>query len=287
MISLKERMMNTQFLNVNGGKIAYDDTGSGPLVVCVPSLGDLRAEYRFLIPQLVAAGYRVISMDVRGHGETSTIWPDYSVAAVGADMLAMIRSLQAGPAVLIGTSMAAGAAVWADAETPDLVSGLVLIGAAVRGEVSRQNQLLYGALFTRPWGPAVWLRYFNTLFPTRKPADFAEYCAALQANLKEPGRLEAVRQMIFASKAASEARLGRVKAPALVIMGSKDADFKPPQAEAEWVANRVRGRYQMIADAGHYPYAEMPEITGPVILAFLDSLKETMEKPNGAASQIG
>ena len=46
--------MNTSFLDQLGGRIAYDDTGSGPLVVCVPSMGDVRGEYRFLAPQLTA-----------------------------------------------------------------------------------------------------------------------------------------------------------------------------------------------------------------------------------------
>ena len=41
--------MGTQFLQHQNGSIAYDDSGSGPLVVCAPSMGDLRSEYRFLI----------------------------------------------------------------------------------------------------------------------------------------------------------------------------------------------------------------------------------------------
>jgi pimeloyl-ACP methyl ester carboxylesterase len=54
---------------------------------------DWRQEYRFLVPQLVDAGYRVVTMDVRGHGESSVSWPDYSVAGIGADALALIRLL--------------------------------------------------------------------------------------------------------------------------------------------------------------------------------------------------
>ena len=110
--------METQFLQRPDGKIAYDDQGNGPLVVCVPSMGDVRGEYRFLLPQLTAAGNRAVSIDVRGHGESSTGWPDYSVAGVGSDLLALIDRLDAGPAVIVGDSMAGGAAVWAAAEAP-------------------------------------------------------------------------------------------------------------------------------------------------------------------------
>jgi pimeloyl-ACP methyl ester carboxylesterase len=274
--------MNTKYLQSDTGKIAYDDNGSGSLVICVPGMGDLRAEYRFLAPQLLSAGYRVVTMDVRGHGETSTTWPDYSVAGTGEDILAMARNLDAGPAVIIGTSMAAGAAIWAAAQAPELAAGLILIGPAVRGETNFQSRLVYKALFTRPWGPAVWLWYFSTLYPSHKPDDFDAYKSMLRANLKEPGRMEALQRMITASKAASERRVTEVKAPALVIMGSKDPDFKDPEAEAKWVADNLRGKYKIMRDAGHYPHAEMPVETGVWVLSFLQELIEIREQSHAA-----
>jgi pimeloyl-ACP methyl ester carboxylesterase len=264
--------MITGILNNEGGEIAYEELGSGTPVICVPGMGDLRAEYRFLAPQLAAAGLRAVSMDVRGHGQSSVDWNDYSVAGVGRDIIALIRCLDAGPAFVVGTSMAAGAAVFAAAEAPEIVRGLALLGPAVHGEPTWHTNLLYGAMFARPWGPALWLTYFNMLYPTRKPADFTEYRAALKANLSQPGRLEALKKMMLASKSASEQRLPKVKAPALVLMGSKDPDFKPPEAEAQWVAGRLNARYEMIPSAGHYPQAEMPEITGPKVVAFLRSI---------------
>ena len=169
--------MGTQFLDVAGGRIAYDDLGKGPLVLCVPSMGDLRSEYRFLTPHLAAAGFRVISMDVRGHGESSVDWPDYSVAGVGSDILHMIRNLNNGPALIAGASMAGGAAIWAGAKAPELVAGLLLLDPFVRGGGEWWSNLLYGAMFARPWGPAMWLRYYASLYPSQKPADFAIYSA--------------------------------------------------------------------------------------------------------------
>ncbi|HND49912.1 MAG TPA: alpha/beta fold hydrolase, partial [Anaerolineales bacterium] len=104
--------MGTRFFNYKTGQIAYEVQGEGPLVVCVPSLGDVRGEYRFVVPELVKAGYRVATMDVRGHGETSTTWDDFSVAAIGEDILALIRELKAESAIVVGTSMGGGAAIW-------------------------------------------------------------------------------------------------------------------------------------------------------------------------------
>ena len=265
-------MTTTKYLTQGNGRIAYDDAGNGPLVVCVPSMGDLRGEYRYLIPQLVEAGYRAVSMDVRGLGETSVEWDDYTVAGVGADILALIRELDAGPAIVIGTSMAAGAAVWAAAEAPELVRGMALVGPFVRGEGTWFSNLLYSTLFAHPWGASMWMKYFSTLYPTRKPDDFAEYTSALKANLKEPGRLETLVKMIRASKKASEERIPKIDKPTLVLMGSKDPDFKDQEAEAKWVADNLKGTYKMIEGAGHYPHAEMPEIAGPLMLEFMQSL---------------
>jgi pimeloyl-ACP methyl ester carboxylesterase len=273
-----EVIMTARYLQLQDGKIAYEESGDGPLVVCVPGMGDLRDEYRYLAPQLVAAGYRVITMDVRGHGETSPSWPDYSVAAIGSDVLALIRSLDAGAAIVVGTSMAAGAAVWAAVEAPELVTRLVLIGPAVHGDLTILNKLLFGSLFMRPWGPSVWLSYFSSLFPTNPPEDYPEYSARLRANLREPGRMEALRRMIFASKAASEERLSQVSVPTLVIMGGKDRDFKDPEAEARWVAQRVHARYVMVPDSGHYPHVEFPDLAIPLVLGFLQDQPVEVEK---------
>src|SRR5258708_21721340 len=121
-------IQSTQFLKLPGGQIDYDDSGgTGPLVICVPGLGDMRQQYRFLAPRLVAAGFRVVTIDLPGHGESSVDWPDYSPASVGADIVAMIRHLGASKAFIIGNSMAGGAAVWAAAEIAGNVSGIVRI----------------------------------------------------------------------------------------------------------------------------------------------------------------
>ncbi len=275
--------METRYLDVPGGRLAYDVTGNGPLVICAPGMGDLRGEYRFLAPRLAEAGYRVATLDVRGHGETSTGWDDYTVAAIGADMLALARTLGGGPAYLVGTSMAGGAAVWAAAEAPVEVAGIVLINPFVRDARGPVwiPRLLYGALFARPWGPSLWMRYIASLYPTTRSADFGAYMGRLRANLAERARFTALRQMLFASKAASAERMTKVKTPALILMGTKDRDFKDPAAEgtrlvAELCATTASLR--LIEGAGHYPHAEMPDQTAQVVTGFLGTLGDRVHR---------
>jgi pimeloyl-ACP methyl ester carboxylesterase len=270
----------TKYLERPDGRIAYDDKGSGPLVIMVPGLGDLRQEYRFLAPRLVAAGYRVVTLDLRGHGESSTGWPDYSSSALGSDVVAAIDTLDAGPAMLIGTSMGAGAVAWAAAEARDRVSGLVLIGPFVREIPSTSwlkafgQQAMIRTAFAGPWAPAAWGMYYASLYPTAKPADFGAYKTALVDTLRQPDRMRATKAMIRAAKSDVESRLAEVRAPTLVVMGTKDPDFADPVAEAQTVARLLRGSTEIVEGAGHYPHAEMPDAVAPAIIGFLDRLRK-------------
>jgi len=266
----------TRYLDANGGRIAYDDIGSGPLVVLLPSLGDLRQEYRFLRPQLRDAGYRVVSMDLRGHGDTSTGWSDHTSSALGTDALALVRALDAGPAILVGTSMGGGAVAWAAAEAPELVAGLILVDPFVRAEPPASGlkwtmmKLLMAVAFNGPWKVWAWAKYYDSLYASRKPADHKAYLASLAANLKQPGRFAAVKAMMAASKADVDARLGEITASTLIVMGSKDPDFPDPAAEAKIVSGRIgNAPVAMIEGAGHYPHAEMPAETARVIIEHL------------------
>ena len=275
----------TRYLEVGGGRIAYDDTGGdGPLVVCFPGIGDLRASYRFLRPPLVEAGYRVATADLRGLGESSTGWSGYTDADVAGDVLALVRHLGAGPAFLVGNSAAGGAVAYAAAVEPAAVAGLALLSPFVRDVPQTFGQRFGLRAITLPVvGPGLWTYYYATaLYPRRKPDDLDGYRKELLANLREPGRFEAVRSMFLRpGHAAVEARLGEVGAPALVVVGTKDPDFPDPAAEARLVAERLGSRQTRVLaveGAGHYPHAEVFEEVGPAVVRFLNGVSGEGER---------
>ena len=274
--------MKTQFLHFKNKKLAYDDTGKGPLVICLPSLGDVRSEYRFMVPALAQAGYRVVTMDLRGMGESSAQWSSYSVTNMGADVLQLIHHLDAGPAVIIGTSKSAGSAVWAAVEEPESVNGLLLISPVTRDITDVMPMWvakpLFTFLFLPPWGRWIWKKYFPTLYPSQKPDDFTAYLDDLIDNLKEPGRLASVRKMTTSSNRASGERLDKVQAPVRIIMGSKDPNFKDPEKEAKYLCGLMHGQYHLIQYVGHYPHAEVPGTTNPLVLTFLRTLKKNQKE---------
>jgi pimeloyl-ACP methyl ester carboxylesterase len=263
--------MNAQtgFLDRGEGRIGYDVTGSGPLVVCVPGMGDLRRVYRFVVPELAAAGYTVATMDLRGHGDSDPTFTAYDDVAAGGDLLALIELL-GGPAVVLGNSMGAGSAVWAAAERPEAVAGLVLLGPFVHN--TPVNPLLRWALrlsMAGPWRTAVWRSYLPAMYAGQRPADFEQHRAAVVASLRRPGYGAAFRATTHTSHAPAEERLGQVAAPTLVVMGERDPDFADPAAEGQWVADQLRGDLLMVPDAGHYPQAQRPDLVNPAVLDFL------------------
>jgi pimeloyl-ACP methyl ester carboxylesterase len=77
----------------------------------------------------------------------------------------------------------------------------------------------------------------------------------------------------FSPKTASEERLSLVKAPVLVVMGTKDPDWPDPEAEARFVVEALSeapvSELALVEGAGHYPQTEMPEQVTPAILDFL------------------
>lgn len=262
----------TDLLNVPGGRIAYDVTGDGPLVLCAPGLGDLRQSYRFLVPALAEAGYRVATMDLRGHGESSRGWNSYSQVSLGHDMSALIRHLGGGPAVIIGQSFTPDSALVAATEHPDEVVGTVLIAPWARQPTLNVVMTSFVAAVVR--SPTLWTMFYASLYPGAKPADFNSYRSALKASLRGKGGTAALTAMANPANKDAAPYRRRPNQPALIVMGTKDPDFTDPRDEAEAMAAELSTDPEivMIDDAGHYPHAQAPNDTTVAIITFLERI---------------
>ena len=270
----------TEYLTVDEGTIAYEVEGTGPLVVLAHGMGDSRAAYRAVIRQLVAAGHRVAAVDLRGHGESSTDWPEWSRTAIAGDLLAVIRHL-GGPAVLVGHSVSGGAATIAAAQEPSLVSAVVELAPFTRKQsvrlgdlrVRRFRQGMTRLLGTGLFGSVrLWRSYLDVAYPGAKPAHWAERLDLIESRLREPGRMKAVQGMGRSAPTDAGARLGDVRCPVLVVMGTLDPDWADPHAEGSAVVDALPtglGRLEMIEGAGHYPHDQFPDQVVSLMLSFL------------------
>jgi pimeloyl-ACP methyl ester carboxylesterase len=278
----------TEYMDIEGGRIAYDEIGSGPLVVLSHGMGDHRQAYRFLAPRLAQAGYRVVSADLRGHGESSMNWKSVTGTEdaitqtdVAGDLLALIRGL-GGPAVIVGHSLSGGAATIAAATDPDLVAGIVEINPFTKAQSLSLGALVRTRRYRRglfrlmtlqlTHSVRVWLRYLDVAYPT-KPADYADYMAGLAANLREPGRMAEFMKTGKSKPTEGGAQLPNVTVPALIIFGTLDPDFADPKAEGEAVVTAMpagRGTAATVDGGGHYLHAQLPDAAAALILPFLN-----------------
>jgi pimeloyl-ACP methyl ester carboxylesterase len=270
----------TEFLSVDGGTIAYEVTGAGPLVVLAHGMGDSRASYRFVVPQLVAGGYRVAAVDLRGCGESSTEWAGYTRTDIAGDLTALVRHL-GGPAVLVGHSISGGAVTIAAAQAPELVDGIVELAPFTRKQAIKLGDLrvkryragatplmLASILGSVKW----WHKYLDVAVPGPKPADWDDQLRRNAAQLGEPGRMKAMQRMTRSAPVDADAQLGNVHCPALIIEGSLDPDWADPRAEGEAIVAAMPAgiaKLEVIDGAGHYPHTQFPDETVGLLLPFL------------------
>jgi pimeloyl-ACP methyl ester carboxylesterase len=238
-------------------------------------MGDLRATYAPLVPALLDAGYRVVVTDLRGHGDSDTSFRTYGDAATAGDLVALVEHLDAGPAILVGSSMGGSAAVIAAADRPDLVSGVVMLAGFLREPASRavaaMLRLAYRGLFARPWGAAVWAWYVRSALSKGRPTPGLDArIALLKETFRDPARLRAFRRLTVAlDHRQAEERLADVRTPVLAIYGDADPDFSDARAELAFARESFGADGTVLTEVGHYPHLQATHEVLDVMLPFL------------------
>ena len=265
--------MSISYIDTAGGKLAVEVSGEGPLILCSPGLGDTRDAFAPLTTHLVACGYRVARLDLRGHGDSSARFDSYGDEATAEDFLTLIDILGGGPAILAGASLSAGAAVIAAGRCPDKVAGLILFGPFLRNGVGTVMRRLLQIAFMRPWGPYVWRAYATKLWPGLGDKAGGR-AASSTASLQRAGHWSAFRATLAGTDHdVVTPWIGRVEAPVLVVMGDADPDWPDPRKEAEWVASNFTDVDMiMVPGAGHAPMLERPAIVNPAVCRFLSKI---------------
>lgn len=269
-----------EHLNTGEGTIAFDVTGTGPLVVLAHGMGDSRHSYRFIVPELVAAGYRVANVDIRGCGDSSTGWASYERTDIAGDLVAVVRHL-GGPAVIVGQSISGGAATIAAATASDVIVGIVELAPFTR----KQSFDLVGVLRNKHVRAGMtqltkvimsgslkgWMSYLDIAIPT-KPADWVEERARIETALTRPDRIKVLHAMTKTSPVDAGNHLAGVRCTVLIVEGSADPDWADPRAEGAKIINDLPdglGTLEVIDGAGHYPHTETPAEVLALLLPFL------------------
>lgn len=255
-------------------RLYYDLMGpEGAPVVCfthsLSSDGGMWAEQ---VPPLLAAGYRVLRLDMRGHGGSDPVAGDYTMAALADDVataldfLAIDKVHYIGLSIggMIGQALALGhgqrllSAMWCDT-SPQSPPNAKEAWAPRIEAVQKANS-------TAPLADATMERWFTAPFKAKNPRRWAEIhtTAAATTAAGYLGCAAAILDFDFTPKLPS------VTAPVLVICG--DDDQGTPPAGNRKIAELVPGgRYEEIANARHFPNVEHPDVFNGLMLSWLDA----------------
>ncbi|MFI7021357.1 alpha/beta fold hydrolase [Micromonospora sp. NPDC049900] len=261
-------------IEVNGARLAYDETGSGsPVVLLHAGIADRRMWHAQL--DALAVRHRVIAVDLRGYGESEL--PDTAFAHHD-DVAGLLDALNLPRAALVGCSFGGAVAIDTALAYPTRVSALGLLGTAVSGhEWSEQTNDLWESLVGEVdpedfAATAAGEVRFWVVGPERDPADVDPHLVAFATAMDE--RALAAELALSAVDIAeldppATGRLDELTMPVLVMAGAADVP------DIRHLADRIAAEAPQAVRLPDVPYAAhlLPlERPAPVNAALLDFL---------------
>lgn len=258
---------DTLKLDALGRELGFAKTGFGKrTLLLLPGIGDLKENYNDFAKEMENDA-TIYSLDLRGIGESSANFDRYGADETGRDILFFIHEKKLEHVTIVANSMSAASAIYAASRLPERVEAIVLTGPFIKDkELGFFLKLGIGVMFRGPWGPSLFKSFYKGLYPVNQPKDLEEHSDRIKTNLKEEGRLAAVREMFLARKPESEQSIANLKIKVVIIMGAKDPDFDDPLLEAQELALLTKGTYFMFENCGHYPYKEDPKKLKTILL---------------------
>ena len=249
---------------LNGIEIEYQDGGQGSPVL----LGHgYSATGRMWDGQRAALGerYRIISWDMRGHGQTES--PDdpaqYSAALTVTDMRALLQHCGVERAVVGGLSLGGYVALAFYRAHPELVRALVICDSGP-GYRNADARAVWNA---RAHERAAELESKGLEALAGRSREMRE---AMDHHRSAQGLAHAARGMLAQQDSTVIDSLPSIRVPTLVIVGDRDQPFLAP---CEYMAKKIPGaRLEVIAEAGHSSNLDQPAIFNGVLGNFLQSL---------------
>ncbi|NUR26471.1 MAG: alpha/beta hydrolase [Catenulispora sp.] len=214
--------------------------------------------------------------DARGHGDSTNATAAFRHTD---DVAALVRHLDAGPAVLVGVSMGAATATDTALEHPELVRAVVVSGAGTSepefadGWTGETLAAFWSALFDGDMPRALKLWNNFTAGPGRPLTDLDPAIPALIEELTVKTLMKHAADEPDWSRHPEDtwARAAKLAIPVLAVIGG--ADSPDHRAQAERLAESVAGgRKAVIPDAAHYPNLEHPAQFDAIISEFIDGL---------------
>ena len=221
--------------HVNGVDIAYTESGRGEPLVLIHGFGDCGTVWTDFLPGL-SKHYRVISMELRGHGSSGDFDGDFLFEDSARDLLSLLDHLKLRKVKAIGLSAGGMTLLHAAVREPERIEALAVIGAAHHFP-EQARRILRGVPGNIP--PPV-LEFFKACSPRGQ----LQLDSLLQRFNALKDNDEDIR--------LSPVELATIKARTLIVHGDRD-EFFPVSIAVEMYDAIPRAQLWIVPGGEHVP----------------------------------
>ena len=259
-------------VTINGIELAYEDHGKGLPVVFLHAFPLNRMMWA---PQVngLRDRCRVVTMDLRGHGESDAPLWRYSLDLYADDLCGLLDHLGIERAVLVGLSMGGYLAFACHRRYPQRINAVALADTRAEADTAEQVKWRFG-LAQRAYklGAATVAEEMlpKLLAPgSQARPDLVDRVRAMITSTPVSGIVGDL--MAISERPDSTAQLRTIACPSLVIVGDQDGLTTP--ADARRIADGIPGaRLEVIPEAGHLSNLEAPDSFNRALGSFLETL---------------
>lgn len=246
----------------------YELHGEGEPLVLIHGLGSSSRDWEMQIP-FFAQRYRVLCLDLRGHGRTDKPHGPYSLELFAGDVARLLRKLRLEPAHICGISLGGAVAYHVELDHTELVRTLTIV--SMGAEIPLKT-------------PAQWRTYLSRYVASKVLAPRKVGQILAPRLFPKPGQ-ESLRETMIERWAENDRyaylaamttlknwsvkeQLHRIHCPTHVIAG--DEDYSPVAWKEDSVQRLQRGELTIIDDARHALPVERPQEFNEAVLTFLE-----------------
>ncbi|HEX2397345.1 MAG TPA: alpha/beta hydrolase [Solirubrobacteraceae bacterium] len=305
MATLETTRLRDGYAELDEVRLHYVEAGEGPLVVVLHGFPEFWFAWRFQIPALVEAGFRVVAPDMRGYNLSSR--PQgvaaYDIGRLAADVAGLVRERGARRTLLAGHDWGAAVAWAAAMNHPEVVERLAILN------VPHPRRMLQGLrtprqlakswyifFFQLPWLPERaararrwWLFRYGFEHDARpgaySEADIQRYIQAWSQPGAPTGMINYYRAALRQTPGRLEARMRPVQAPTLVIWGERDRYLGAELAEPSRDDVPNLEAVVRLPNASHWVYHDEPDRVSQLLVDFFSPAAGQERSAAGTAGE--
>ena len=258
-------------IRLNQIGLYYESSGHGESLLLIHGLGSSVRDWENQV-SCFAKRYRVVVLDLRGHGRSDKPPGPYSSSLFAGDIAELIRKLDIAPAHVVGLSLGGFIACQLAADHADLVRTLTVVNSVPGLPRDRFEDrlritwtILLRRLIVRLFGMRALGRFLSKkLFPRADQKALRQTCIERWAENDKQAYLSSLSTV---SGWSLEHRLDAIRCPTCLISG--EHDFFPLSLKESYVVKLPDARLVMIPDSGHFTPMDEPERFNEAVMAFL------------------